>query len=1258
MEYEDFVVQLSTSAEKRYEVRVVQSPGGQARSHFDLPFDPAELSMLRAWSGPADERQLVRPVSPLLLTPEQIGERLFNSLFTGQVRRRFDYSLGRVEEAGRGLRVQLKIDLPELSRLHALPWELLYRGEVQEFLSLSDRTLVARYLDVPQPERPWLRPRPLRILAVLSDLASAGYPALDLERERRYLEETARQDGVELVLLEDARREALAEALAKERFHILHFSGHGWFDETTGEGGLCFKAPDGSADRVSGKALATELGTFRDLQLIFLNACSTATVAPESTGSPFLGAAAALVLAGFPAVVAMRVPISDAAAIAFSRAFYGRLLAGDPLETSLLQGRLAISRLDPGSAEWSTPILFLRSHKSKEVALERVPSVSLAPRPVLRSVFDRVLPSFHRALTRRGIFPEPQELPALDTYLRNWRAKLEQEIGEKIYLPLEARTVPGMGLGDDQPLSPFVRPVHLAIRQVLGREEGGDSASAQIAAVNRRSRLVHSVVRVLLSSSDPIVLLGDPGSGKTMTLQETALALVCREEHQVFPTVPLYVRLGEFHVAGKVGPEEVLEFVKRSAPPTLRPWIDDLDREGRLIILFDGMDEMSRDRYNEHIEALSEFAGQRKGRTRTLFSCRIADFSLSFVHRRLVLLSFDRAQIVSYLRRCLPSPTLEVDGEVLGLRRLAQRLDAGDLPVDATNPFVLWLLCLFLYRRRTWPASRVQLICFFHEENYARKHRDAQAVGLELPPAEEAFRAWARFAFLITERNRGSAVPVEILLEGADPQTKPRILDMIHAGTWCGVLAESFPGAERQVRFEHHRFQEYFTALWIAEKAPSIQWLDKLDAPRWQETMLNLVLMGGAEDGVQALATAIGADVIDLKAGLDTVVEGDHPTQNRISETDVAYRQEARLADRVELGARLTRGAPTSHAVREELRSSLRPALNLLVERGRPVSQVKMMRACHQLDDTDLLGTLDSLLDSPVRWVGNQALILVTAARSGKGLGKIDLASSIGLSLAASDFLPRLGILARAVASAGTRRLQACFALTALFAFIDLAFLVGGAWGVLGFSKILVNYFDHSALRSFDQIPRSSLTMIQVLLVASATLVGFRFFRENLWAWVMGSLPVGLSIIIACIGISRGNIGSLGWVFFGVFFFLLSSPAMAAFFVFTHLTMIILYIPFSRTLIGEDHALSFLRLAWIDSRKAFDSVWSKLRENMRFDSSDWEICLLLLAGLVVLLFYAGSTSLGVPYVRGVDEGVAILIFYGVVLLGFRVLRRA
>ena len=49
-------------------------------------------------------------------------------------------------------------------------------------------------------------------------------------------------------------------------------------------------------------------------------------------------------MGGMPAVVAMRGPVPDIAAVAFSRTFYQRLAAGDPIEAAVTEGRLAIQR--------------------------------------------------------------------------------------------------------------------------------------------------------------------------------------------------------------------------------------------------------------------------------------------------------------------------------------------------------------------------------------------------------------------------------------------------------------------------------------------------------------------------------------------------------------------------------------------------------------------------------------------------------------------------------------------------------------------------------------------------------------------------------------------------------------------------------------------------------------------------------------------------------------------------------------------------
>jgi hypothetical protein len=525
---------------------------------------------------------------------------------------------------------------------------------------------------------------------------------------------------------------------------------------------------------------------------------------------------------------------------------------------------------------------------------------------LIRLLLDRYFPRLHRFFTRIGTLPKPPELDELNGYLRSLSAEIENDIRHKTYIPLagkEFRRSHQPIEFNDKSSDPFVKPIHQVIRQIIGLAQGGDAASAQIAAVNRQSRVVRNILKMLRRIPDPLVLLGDPGTGKTMTLQQTAKAMADAESKRVFPIITLYVRLGEFHVDGKLTPDRVMDYVKRSAPPPIRPYIDALDRAGnRLVIIFDGMDEMSRERYNEHTEALSLFAAARRNVTKTLFSCRITDFSPKFIHQRLVLLPFDRAQITEYLRKYIHSFPIPVDGRQWSLKQLAKRLSLGDLPMEANNPFVLWLLCFQLQEKGKWPESRVDLLGFYNEENYKQKARQAEHQP-NLDPGstpiftdmETAFAEWGRFAYTITARNRGVAIPVRELHNDDNAR---RVENLIRVGKRCSVLEESFDGFEHLIRFDHHRLQEYFTAYYIHHIRPPITWLGKLDAPRWQETMVNLILMGGADDVAQALADSIRRPIQYHKAELKQWQQRQEERRRQERERQKQLQEEKRRQER------------------------------------------------------------------------------------------------------------------------------------------------------------------------------------------------------------------------------------------------------------------------------------------------------------------------------------------------------------------------
>ena len=194
---------------------------------------------------------------------------------------------------------------------------------------------------------------------------------LDLARELRNLREAVGPSGtgasIEIMEPEAPTLAALRRALLDKECHVLHFMGHGGSVPGQEERVLFFESAGGGADPVHGTDLANKLNDdFPTLRLAVLNACQSAAapdgnVAADTGFDPFAGVATSLVLGGLPAVVAMRRPISDDAAIAFSRAFYQRLAVGDPVDAATAEGRQAVHSAAPADFAWATPVVFMRT---------------------------------------------------------------------------------------------------------------------------------------------------------------------------------------------------------------------------------------------------------------------------------------------------------------------------------------------------------------------------------------------------------------------------------------------------------------------------------------------------------------------------------------------------------------------------------------------------------------------------------------------------------------------------------------------------------------------------------------------------------------------------------------------------------------------------------------------------------------------------------------------------------------------------------
>jgi tetratricopeptide (TPR) repeat protein len=363
--YQRFQLLITADRSGGYTIQAI-TPKGQGEAHVEPPWPDIDASAISPFQRkPGTFRNLtLNSTEDPVPSPEILGEQLFKALFQGDLLGLYTASLDAAASAKTGLRIELTLNPqnPDLAAVQALPWELLRPPGTPDFLGLNPRTPITRFLMVPRPITAATRPQILRILAVRP--LSLELPSLDLDKELRNLREAA--GSAAQVIPVGPTLDALRQALRGPESHVLHFMGHGGAPEGQAENVLLFEEDDdGNPVPVTGSDLANVLAASPSLRLVVLNACDTASVREAGAGgegfNPFTGVANALVLGGLPAVVGMQQPISDAAAITFSRIFYQQLAAGEPVDAAVTEGRRAMYVEDRDSLEWTTPVLFLRT---------------------------------------------------------------------------------------------------------------------------------------------------------------------------------------------------------------------------------------------------------------------------------------------------------------------------------------------------------------------------------------------------------------------------------------------------------------------------------------------------------------------------------------------------------------------------------------------------------------------------------------------------------------------------------------------------------------------------------------------------------------------------------------------------------------------------------------------------------------------------------------------------------------------------------
>ncbi len=336
----------------------------------------------------------------------EFGDDLFETLFQGEVRRLYDEARSR--QQGRKLDLVLT---SMISWIAEKPWEFAYDRTRNSFLATEEVNFIRNALAAVPAQALPPREGPLRILVAAAQ--PVGFGRLSVAQEeaviRRGFDALVKAGLAEVQALPRATPAAIQGCLSTRQFDIVHFIGHGSFDETTGVGSLIFEDEHGGSFALGERSLR-EIFCGRGLSLVFLNACQSGSGGRADFNK---GVAQALVSHGMPALVANQYSVLDSSATSFAQHFYWALAQGMGLGQAAREARIAVNcSLQGEPIDWAVPVVYARD---PAMALcVKPPTASPAPAAAARAASKRQAGARPQ---RVAVWDIDNVFPALETTL-------------------------------------------------------------------------------------------------------------------------------------------------------------------------------------------------------------------------------------------------------------------------------------------------------------------------------------------------------------------------------------------------------------------------------------------------------------------------------------------------------------------------------------------------------------------------------------------------------------------------------------------------------------------------------------------------------------------------------------------------------------------------------------------------------------------------------------------------------------------------
>lgn len=354
MNYKDFILEIYKESPNLYRVRALDNSSVAAEQTFELR--TGELKVLEGLRR-LEEKAVSRPKKAEKETFHiEFGRELYNKVFSGKLGEYLKNCLEEAQKSGGRLRICLRCD-ESAQDIAGLPWEFLHNGT--DFLVTDRNILISRFPAGINRVKSSPLESILRMLVVISSPNDPVVAPLNTELEQEVILEAVdklqREHKMEVDFTEDATFETIEGYLNEKDYHIVHFTGHGAFDDEKNKGYLILETEDGKAREMDNGAIS-DLLAGRNVRLVVLSACQSGKT---SNKEAYADLASHLARKNIPAVVAMQYSILDLSATKFASIFYQALIK-KPIDLALTEARIVMKNAERSNGvDFATPVLYL-----------------------------------------------------------------------------------------------------------------------------------------------------------------------------------------------------------------------------------------------------------------------------------------------------------------------------------------------------------------------------------------------------------------------------------------------------------------------------------------------------------------------------------------------------------------------------------------------------------------------------------------------------------------------------------------------------------------------------------------------------------------------------------------------------------------------------------------------------------------------------------------------------------------------------------